>query len=331
MFLKKPKSPRKIIVDVDAGTDDAWALFMLLRAMDAGLCDILAITCVHGNTQIDNVVRNVFRVLQTVDKHRLIPVYRGCPQPLLVSDDPKQDFFHGKDGFCDLKFDEAVEESQLLQRKHAVTVIAELIQAHPKDIELIFLGPLTNLAVVLRMYGPEVIENIKELHVMGGNYLAIGNITKCAEFNFFADPEAAQIVLDTLTCPITILPWETCTERGLQIPMKWRLEDLAAIDNKITRLLNALDEFVYVQRQRIYFKPCDALLTAVFLCPEMIQVGSDYHATVELQGKNTRGQLVLDHLKAKQNNVRIVERVTQEMFQKLLLWTVGHQGEVAVE
>lgn len=329
MWLDKPESPRKVIVDVDAGTDDAWALFMLLKAMDAGLCDIQAITCIHGNTDVDNVVRNVFRVLQIVGKERQIPVYRGCTGPLLNVDCVSNDFFHGKDGFADLEFSEDVDLSAL-QSKHAVNAIADLIQQNPKDIELIFLGPLTNLALALRMHGDQVAGNVKQLHIMGGNYMAIGNITKSAEFNFFADPEAAHIVLDSISCPIQILPWETCTERELTIPMQWRLEELGVIENGITWLLNRLDHVVYVQREKIYFKPCDALLTAVFLCPEAVQLVGEWHANVELHGKHTRGQLVLDHLKARTSNVRIVEKVNEELFKKILMWTVGHENHVCI-
>lgn len=329
MWLDKPDKSRKIIVDVDAGTDDAWALFMLMKAMDAELCDIKAITCVHGNTGVDHVVRNVLRVLQIAGKEKAIPVYKGCADPILKMDEPINDFFHGLDGFADIGFEQEVDLS-LVQPKHAVNAIADIIQENANDIELVFLGPLTNLALALRMHGPKVAESIKKTWIMGGNYLAIGNVTKAAEFNFFTDPEAAQIVLDTLQCPIQMVPWETCTERGLTIPMKWRLEVLGALDNDITKLLNALDHVIYVKREKIYFKPCDALLTAVFLCPEAVEVAADWHASVELNGRHTRGQLVLDHLKANKSNVQIVEKVDEELFKKILLWTVGHPNHVCI-
>lgn len=333
MWLDKPEKTRKIIVDVDAGTDDAWALFMLLRAMDAELCDIQAITCVNGNTTIDNVTRNVLRVLQTVEKERKIPVFKGCSEPLLGKDfdPPKKPMVHGGDGFGDLNLQESVDMS-LLQSKHAVNAIADIVQANKKDIELVFVGPLTNLAVAIRMYGPAIVENIKAMWIMGGNHLGIGNITKSAEFNFFTDPEAAHVVLSSLSCPITIVPWETCTDRaGVTIPIQeWRMQELGSIDNKITRLMNAVDMKVYTEAKRIFFRPCDAFLTAVFLCPELVQVVDEWHASVELHGKHTRGQLVLDHLKSTTSNVRIVEKVNVELFKKILLWVVGHPDHVCI-
>lgn len=70
MQLIRPTSPRYVIVDVDVGCDDAWALLILLKAMDHDLCHILAITCTHGNTTVDRVAKNVLRVLETVGKEK---------------------------------------------------------------------------------------------------------------------------------------------------------------------------------------------------------------------------------------------------------------------
>lgn len=324
MWPKKPESRRKIIVDVDAGTDDAWALFMLLRAMDEGLCDILAITCVHGNTSVDNVVKNVFRILKTVRKETSIPVYKGCVDPLLVIEHPPKDFYHGVDGFGDVLQDPV--DISLLQSKHAVTAIADLIKENPKDMELIFLGPLTNLAAAIRLYGKPVTNDIKAMHLMGGNYTGVGNFTKSAEFNFYADPEAVHIVLDSLPCPINILPLEACSPNVLSIPVKWRFEEMGSIENEITKLMNPVDYKIFVEREKLYFKPYDAVATAVFLCPEMVEVAGEWHTCVELHGTHTRGQMVLDHLKSKTSNAKIVEKINQEMFKKILLWTVGHSN-----
>lgn len=333
MWLDKPEKTRKIIVDVDAGIDDTWALLFLLKAMDSQLCDIKAITCVHGNTRLENVVRNVLRILKTMGKEKEIPVYKGCAEPLLICRDEavlEKEKVHGSDGFGNVKFDDEVDLS-LVQSKHAVNAIADIVAEHSKEIELVFLGPLTNLAVAIRMFGAEFVNNIKEMHIMGGNYMGIGNVTKSAEFNFFSDPEAVHIVLDTLTCPITILPWETCTEKaGMTIPVQWRLDELGSIENHITKLMNALDHTYYVARSKTYFRPCDALLAAVFLCPELVEVAAEWHANVELQGQHTRGQLVLDHLKSRTNNVKIVEKINMELFKKMCLWVVGHPNHVCI-
>lgn len=329
MILSLPDTPRKVLVDVDAGTDDAWALFMLLRAVENKIVDIKAITCCHGNTDQENVTQNVMRVLQTEGKEHQVPVYKGCAGPILRQTGVTNDFFHGKNGFGDLEFEEPVDLS-LVQRTHAVNAIADMLTEHPKELEVICIGPLTNLALAIRMYGPEVVENIKSLWIMGGNNMAVGNITGSAEFNFYGDPEAAEIVLDSLSCPITIVPWETCTDRFLRIPLAWRLEEQGVLSNGTAKLLNALDHVMYTLPKRQFFKPCDAILTAVSLSPEVAEVTTDWHASVELHGQHTRGQLVLDHLRKRTANVRIVEKVSAEAFKALLLWTVRQDDRVTI-
>lgn len=327
MWLDKPSKPRNIIVDVDGGSDDAWALFMLFRAMNAGLCEIKAITCVNGNTDIENVIKNVFRVLQTVGKEHSIPVYKGASLPLMGY--VESDHYHGMNGFCDIEFEDPVDITPL-QSKHAVNAIADIVSDHPMDIELVLLGPLTNIALAIRMYGSKIVDNVKSLWIMGGNNSAVGNITKSAEFNFYLDPEAVEIVLSSFTCPINIVPWETCLDGKLKVPLKWRMDELGAINNPITKLLNALDQKFYVARNREYFKPCDGLLTAIFLSKDAVEVDGHWHASIELHGRHTRGQLVLDHLKTNQANVRIVEKLDMEVFKKILMWTVGHDGHVCI-
>lgn len=215
MQLFKPKSPRNVIVDVDVGCDDAWALFILLKAMDCGLCNILAITCVNGNTSVDNVTRNVLRMLEVVGKEKQIPVFKGAAHEFIAT--KMLDQFHGDDGFQDLEWDTEPDMS-LVREEHAVNQIYEMVKERPKDISIICLGPLTNLAMCLRMYD-DLAEMIKDVFIMGGNNWGVGNTTKAAEFNFYKDSEAAHIVLNSLICPVTILPWEACLERNLPIPM----------------------------------------------------------------------------------------------------------------
>jgi len=112
-----------------------------------------------------------------------------------------------------------------------------IILQYPNEISLINVGPLTNTALAIRMF-PEFRDNLKELYIMGGNYLGLsvckckkklifnfftifhlgkGNTTNSAEFNFYSDPEAAYIVLDNPKFNIYILPWETCIYPNLDV------------------------------------------------------------------------------------------------------------------
>lgn len=119
------------------------------------------------------------------------------------------------------------------------------LRKHPQKISLICIGPLTNIALAIKMH-PGIRDKICDVNIMGGNYkglksdsihfhifhiliewfaliscllnvLGVGNATACAEFNFHADPEAAHIVLNSLKCPINIVPWECCTKESINI------------------------------------------------------------------------------------------------------------------
>uniref|UniRef100_A0A1B0GJU9 Inosine/uridine-preferring nucleoside hydrolase domain-containing protein n=1 Tax=Lutzomyia longipalpis TaxID=7200 RepID=A0A1B0GJU9_LUTLO len=258
---------RKVIVDVDVGSDDAWALLMLLRAQELSNINLLGVTCVKGNTSVANVAQNTLRVLSAFESYKTEkpPIFLGASSELIVLKPPTLDeeTFHGKDGFCDLEsYSEDAKDTNLISKEHAVNAIERIVRENPGEVSLICLGPLTNLGLCLRMY-PHVAENIKEVYIMGGNNFGVGNITSSAEFNFFNDPESVHIVLETLKCPMFLLPWETCLEDKFYIPLDWRMNTMGEIQNRITRLMNPIEVKCY--REFTEWIPCDAILAAVFL------------------------------------------------------------------
>uniref|UniRef100_A0AAG5DN72 Inosine/uridine-preferring nucleoside hydrolase domain-containing protein n=1 Tax=Anopheles atroparvus TaxID=41427 RepID=A0AAG5DN72_ANOAO len=160
---------------------------------------------------------------------------------------------------------------------------------------------------------------------MGGNRHGVGNTTRSAEFNFYADPEAAHIVFQRVppTCPITVLPWETCLTQAVSLPMSWRLDELGGAPdvNEAVRMLNAIERKLYGDRPN--WMPCDAFLVAVFVDPSIVERSERFHVEIELHGAITRGQMVLDHLKARstakpavggepKENVRIIDGINHD-------------------
>jgi inosine-uridine nucleoside N-ribohydrolase len=150
----------------------------------------------------------------------------------------------------------------------------------------------------------------------------MGNITSCAEFNFYTDPEAAHIVLTSACCPIYLLPWETCLR--IDISLAWRFNVLGAIQNSQMNLLNTVEKKVWAKSRFTSWIPCDAILAATLLRPDIVMKSQKCHATVELRGIHTRGQVVIDHLKLKDPNVHLVEEVDTSVLKKMLLWAAGH-------
>lgn len=161
---------------------------------------------------------------------------------------------------------------------------------------------------------------------MGGNYKGYGNVTRCAEFNFWLDPEAAHIVLAESTCPVYIFPWEPCLEASKATPSKeWRMKVLSGNGNILTNLMDEVEKNVQVYGNFIL---CDAYLTSCFLVPKLIKKIEKFYVTVELGGNHTRGQLVIDRLKIQKStpNAFIIQEIDAEMFKKFLLWLCNHEN-----
>ncbi len=191
-------SPKKVLIDTDCGVDDAIAIMMTL-ASPAEL-SVLGITTVAGNVAVDNVVDNVLRLLSFLGRTD-IPVFRGACRPLVEPPHHAADV-HGANGLGGVRLPApGIGE----QHGRAPEGIARLAGENP-GLTLLTLGPLTNVAIALALY-PELREQIAEIVTMGGA-IETGNVTRFAEFNFHADPEAAQSVLDS-GLPVSLLPWDT--------------------------------------------------------------------------------------------------------------------------
>ncbi|XP_068141179.1 nucleoside hydrolase [Drosophila tropicalis] len=332
------KMTRFAILDCDGGSDDAWALLLLLHAEKEKKIKLLAITTTGcGNTTLDNVARNMRRILRLSDRED-VPIYLGAVDPLVNSQEDEKKYFHGRDGFGDCLTENDFKDvpiEDLVESQHAVTAIYELCRARPQEVTVFAVGPLTNLALGYAMYGPCFGNQIKDIYIMGGNYQGVGNSSRAAEFNFHSDPEAAHAVLLKTRCPITILPWEACTEERFNIPIAWRLEDFgpraAASNHAAISLLNRVESAQWLPMVEKYgiksWNPCDALAVAVWLYDKrFVLKQSSWHAAVDLRGTHTRGQMVLDHLREVDKypeNVRIIEYVDTEFFKSLLEGIAG--------
>ncbi|HGV2951681.1 TPA: ribosylpyrimidine nucleosidase, partial [Escherichia coli] len=174
---------RKIILDCDPGHDDAIAMMM---AAKHPAIDLLGITIVAGNQTLDKTLINGLNVCQKLEIN--VPVYAGMPQPIMR----KQivaDNIHGETGLDGPVFEPLTCQAE---STHAVKYIIDTLMASDGDITLVPVGPLSNIAVAMRMQ-PAILPKIREIVLMGGAY-GTGNFTPSAEFNIFADPEAARVV-----------------------------------------------------------------------------------------------------------------------------------------
>ncbi|KAH8385736.1 hypothetical protein KR093_010013, partial [Drosophila rubida] len=324
------QSCRFAILDCDGGSDDAWALLLLLHAEQAGRLKLLAVTVSGcGNTTCKNAARNMRRILKISSR---VDVSITTVEPFIGNNVTDKKYFHGRDGFGDCLPENYFEEvSKFVQPNHAASAIRDLCVERPQQVTIIMVGPLTNLALSYTMYGEQFGRNVKDIYIMGGNYLGRGNSTRSAEFNFHSDPEAAHAVLLKARCPITILPWESCTKDYFNISINWRLDDFGqrteVLNHLAIKMLTEIERAQWMPMQQFGFdtwNPCDALIVATWLFDKpFVKKDSFWHATVELNGTYTRGQMVLDHLKEEikfPENVRIIEMVDDVFFKHIVEW-----------
>lgn len=178
-----------LIIDCDPGVDDAVALML---AFGSGELDLLAVTAVGGNVPVVKTARNA-RMLRHIARRADVPVFMGADRPLRREPAGAGEF-HGAEGLGDLT---PYEPDAPCAEGHAADAIIDLVMSRPaKSVAIAVLGPLTNVALALRK-APELAERLGPVAVMGGARSEGGNITASAEFNIWADPEAAAEVLAT--------------------------------------------------------------------------------------------------------------------------------------
>lgn len=177
---------RKIILDCDPGHDDAIAIMMAAR--HPGI-ELLGVTIVAGNQTLDKTLVNGLNVCQKLGID--VPVYAGMPKPL-VREQIVADNIHGESGLDGPVFGPLTRKAE---PTHAVKFLIDTLMASDGDITLVPVAPLTNIAVAMRMQ-PAILPKIREIVLMGGAY-GTGNFTPSAEFNIYADPEAAHVVFSS--------------------------------------------------------------------------------------------------------------------------------------
>lgn len=280
---------RQLILDTDGGVDDAQALLMLIaagRTPDA-------ITTAFGNVGLDAATRNILTVLAVAGCDS-VPVHMGADRPLCQ---PVIDAatIHGADGLGgaprpahDLKPAGRDAVGFLITTLRAAAVRGE-------KVDLLLIGPLTNIALALRL-APDCAEGIGQVTLMGATVYGRGNVTPAAEFNIYADPEAAAVVFGA-PLAITVAPWEACVTHAItgaevdalldtvpDSPAKDFSRALAAHARKVIAGFGGGDNFRFV----------DPLAAAVVIEPAMVTQSLRASVDVALAPGITRGMTVVD-------------------------------------
>ena len=177
---------RHFLIDTDTASDDAVALIMALREPSI---KVEAITVVAGNCPLETCLKNALISIERAGTY-IPPIYSGIPKPLFRKLFTSE-FVHGQDGMGNMNLPQPALE---VQSAHAVDAIIEMAHRFPGELEIVTLGPLSNLAMAL-LREPELPALVKQIYIMGGAGLGAGNITPVAEFNFYVDAEAVHLVM----------------------------------------------------------------------------------------------------------------------------------------
>ncbi|MDO5686071.1 MAG: nucleoside hydrolase [Neisseria sp.] len=225
----------RLIIDTDPGQDDAAAILMALGWDALGKIKLEALTCVAGNVPLAYTAKNA-RIICDWAQRENLPVYAGADRPLLKPLITAEEV-HGKNGLDGVTLH---EPRTPLQAQHAALYLAEtLTAAAPHSITLCPIGPLTNLALAFSL-APHCVQGIKEIVIMGGTFFEPGNVTPNADFNFFVDPIAAQIVLQS-GASIRIVPLDVTHQACIT---RERMNRLRALPNQNgTRLADILQSY----------------------------------------------------------------------------------------
>ncbi|XP_024943707.1 probable uridine nucleosidase 2 isoform X2 [Cephus cinctus] len=308
----------KVIIDVDAGPDDALALLLALASekIDNNGLEVLAVTCTYGNTVLENVITNVRKTL-TVANRSDISIYAGAAKPLIQKYTP--DKYFGEDGLGDFDFEDEIT-AQLNKSEQAALIMVSLVQQYPGEVTILALGPLTNLALAMSL-DATFADHVKQLYIMGSSVANRGNIQSNLEFNFSLDPESNFIVLNATTSSRSVLcPWETNLK--LPITRDWRENVLGSLNSKAIKFLNKAERISITYSTNWY--SADTVCVASLLWPEFIRELTVTNTYPVIDG-SARGSVIVDYTysSGRPNNTDIVQLVDMELLKNILLKYLG--------
>lgn len=331
-----------IILDIDSVGDDILAVLYGALHKDINL---LGITTVNGACgSIEQAVNVALSTVELTGKN--IPVYAGADKMIV----PKQSTAEGdpvnfdeelrwKFGDRLDKFNEEMKKSaQQAQEMSAVDYLIQSFNERPGEIVLVTTGPVTNIALALKK-DPSIAGKVKEAFILGGAFHIAGNITPVTEYNIWADPEAAKIVLNS-DMKITLVPLDVCENNQFADGMMTR-DHLAEMqyEGKGTVVDFIVDKFpIYIDIWREFFQlagfPMDDVITlALAANPELCEYTEEVFVDIELEGEIARGQTVayfgkqiVKNSKKEHRNTRIAKSIEGKKFMNLFVKTIIEQS-----
>jgi purine nucleosidase len=321
------RAKRPVIIDSDAGIDDAQALVLALRSEAV---HILAVTATHGNVALGHVEGNICACLEVTSRLDL-PVYLGAETPLVHVANEDASEWHGADGLGNTKLGVTAPRTCIRSDMTAAHALAHITLTHLEKtgdkVDIVTLGPLTNLCLAVRLQ-PRIATAVGTVFVMGGAETGHGNVafpSLTAEYNIYADPEAAAVVFGAFP-NIVLSSWQLTLKYGCKpdflAEYLTRATPCGRFLSDVTQHLLAASGEEYVKERGLMIP--DPLAVCIALRPDIITASSKHAVFVETTGMYTRGMTVVDWRDAsgKPRNVEVVEAVDAAAVRALLLESV---------
>lgn len=301
--------PIPIVLDCDPGHDDALA--MILAAHNPNI-NLLAITTVSGNGSISKVTQNALRICALANI--TVPVAEGSGSAFLGHSEAATDI-HGESALDGAQLPEPIFE---LEEMSGVDLIAKVVREHPEKVTLVGTGPLTNIALFLKLY-PELKSKVDEIVFMGGS-TDRGNRTPYAEFNIWMDPEAADVVLKS-GLPLTMCGLNVSHQALVTKEIFAKLE---VMQTPISKTVIGLLRFFASTYHEVFEMPDPPLhdpITIALLIDRSVVSTRRANVEIELNGKFTRGATVVDiyNRNGSPTNVDVAIELDFDKFWRLVL------------
>lgn len=276
---------RRFIIDTDTGGDDAIAILMMLMEEDVS---VEAITTVSGNVEMEQATKNALATMELIGGD-LPPLYKGAYKPLM-RELIRTVNAHGNDGMGDCGL---VAPKLEPRAGHAVDVICELAKKYAGELELLMIGPATNVALAI-MKDPDVMRGVKHIWSMGTGGFSQGMETAVAEFNVLVDAEAYSIVLDS-GIPTTIIGFDLCMgDAAFDADETERLRASGAEKARFAVACNSvLLEFAKARLGYYTIPIPDAVAAAAALWPDVVLESEDRYCYTCYKEQATYGQVIL--------------------------------------
>jgi purine nucleosidase len=301
---------RRIWIDTDTASDDVVALILALKHPDV---DVVGISVVAGNVPLDMAVQNA---LITVERcGATVPVHAGAARPLSRPLESAQ-YVHGKDGMGDIGLD---LHGRIPTSTDGIGAMISAFRDHPGTIELVTLGPLTNVAVAVRSES-KFVSWVKRCVSMAGTGILPGNVTPLSEFNVWADPEAAHVVFNS-GIHIEMVGWDVSWQDAVIIDdFAAELRSMSPLGEFAIDIQRHVREFCHSVTQIDGFDFPDPIAMCVAIDESIVTKEETRYVDVILGEGDARGQTMVDWLGVtkKPANTRVVLRADQTRFKDML-------------